>query len=154
MENTLFIDKPDSVNSGAAIQVCLQDTAKGLPAVSGKFNFNNVKIHNWYQWPNVTNGAGPCPVQVSGATSTLTATINYLNCVFPGVNGTTGVSGVEPNYVDPTRTVSSYGESIGIAGRAPAFLAAAENNWSGNWNASLTAQAVNAWINAGFAPAP
>jgi hypothetical protein len=150
MENTLFIDKPDGVNSGPAIQVCLQDNAKGLPSTSSNVKFNNVKIHNWYQWPNVTSGAGPCPVSVSGTTSTLTATINYLNCVFPGVNGTSGVSGIEPNYVDPARTVSTYAASIGITGGAPAFLTAAENNWSGNWNPALTAQAVIDWIGAGF----
>jgi hypothetical protein len=152
MENCVFADKPDGVNSGPAIQVCLQDNAKGLPATSGTFTFNNVKIHNWYDWPNVTSGAGPTPVQVSGATSTLAATINYLNCVFPGVNGTPGVSAVEPNYVDPTRTVSSYAKTLGIGGvvDGPSFLAAAENNWSGNWNAALTANACIAWIQAGF----
>jgi hypothetical protein len=150
MENSLFIDKLDPVNSGPAIQVCLQDNAKGLPGCSTKAAFNNVKIHNWTNWPNVNNGNGPCPLGISGTTSALTATINYLNCVFPGVNGTPGVSGVEPNYVDPTRTVSTYAASIGITGGAPAFLAAAENNWSGNWNPALTAQAAINWIQAGF----
>jgi hypothetical protein len=150
MENSLFIDKLDPLNCGPAIQVCLQDPAKGLTASSGTFQFINDKTHNWEQWPNQTDGSGPCPVQVSGTTSALTATINYLNCVFPGVNGTPGVSGVERNYVDPTRTVSAYAASIGITGGAPAFLTAAENNWSGNWNPALTAQAAINWIQAGF----
>jgi hypothetical protein len=152
MENCLFIDKPDGVNSGPAIQICLQDNAKGLPSTSSNVTFNNVKIHNWYDWPNVTSGAGPCPVSVSGTTSTLSATISYADCVFPGVSGVSGVSGVEPNYVDPTRTVSAYAKTLGIPGvvDGPSFLAAAENNWSGNWNPALTAAAAIEWIQAGF----
>jgi hypothetical protein len=150
MENTLFIDKPDPLNAGPAIQVCLQDTAKGLPSTSSNITLSNVKVHNWYQWPNLTTGKGPCPVQVSGTTSTLTATINYVNCVLPGVNGVAGVSSAEPSYVDPARCVSTYAASIAIPGGAPAFLTATENNWSGNWNAALTAQAAINWIQAGF----
>jgi len=150
MENSFFIDKLDPVNSGPAIQVNLTDNAKGLRSCSSNVTFNSVKIHNWMNWPNVSDGNGPCPVSVHGTSSTLTATINCLNCVFPGVNGTAGVSGVEPNYVDPTRTVSTYAASIGITGGAAAFLTAAENNWSGNWNPGLTAQAAINWIQAGF----
>jgi hypothetical protein len=67
-----------------------------------------------------------------------------------------GVNGTMPNFVDSTRTISTYAKSLGIPGvvDGPSFLQAAENNWSGNWNPVLTAAAANQWIKAGFKVTP
>ena len=53
-------------------------------------------------------------------------------------------------YLDPNRSVGSYMASLGGGPTLAAFLAAAQNQSKSNWNPQYTADAVNAYIAAGF----
>jgi hypothetical protein len=53
-------------------------------------------------------------------------------------------------FPDPTRTVGSYAGTIGLSATTTAFLAAARMQSRDNWDPRLMADAVNAYIRAGF----
>lgn len=53
-------------------------------------------------------------------------------------------------YLDPTRTVGKYYQSIGGADDAEAFLTACHSQSKANWDVLYTASAVNDYIRAGF----
>jgi len=163
--NTLFIDKNDLINDGPAILI---DTCDGTQAGNdppvqngGSFTISGNIIHNWAQGQMNVTGSGPNVTLVtnsagSGTSQVTTAMpqISYSNDVFPGMSGVPGVSAVEPNYLDATRTVSTYAKQLGVASVSdgPSFLNySAANNWqSSTFDSRFTAGAVNSWIWAGF----
>jgi hypothetical protein len=56
-------------------------------------------------------------------------------------------------FADPSRDIVSYAKSIGLSDASlEGFLAAAREQRRGHWDQRLTAQAVNEYIRAGFAP--
>lgn len=155
--NGITLGKADAndaaINPGQATGVHCEDTQKGLPNEATAAALTNVRVHGWYEWNGgATNPSGPNAVNLSNS-GPPQPTIAYTNCVLPGVTGIAGVSAVEPNYVDDTRCVATYAAGLGIAGvvDAPSFLAAADDNWSGDFNVNLTATPAFNWINAGFA---
>jgi hypothetical protein len=150
-------DANDGINNpGFAVGVHCEDGAKGLTTETTQATLSGVRVHNWYEWssgwpapssPNIVDLSNSGPPQ---------PTITYSNCVLPGVNGISGVSAVEPQYVDDTRTVASFGVSLGISGIVDAntFLIGSDDNWSGSYNVNLTATPAFNWVNAGFQPVP
>ena len=56
----------------------------------------------------------------------------------------------QSGYLDPNRSVGSYMASLGGGATLDAFLAAARDQSKSNWNPQYTADAVNAYIAAGF----
>jgi hypothetical protein len=162
--STLFIDKNDVINDGPAIQVATIDNNNpgNDPPVSGTITVTDCIVHDWAQGQMNVTVSGPNTVLVSNTNgqtgtseiSTAAPTITYSNDVLPGMAGVTGVSAVEPNYFDDTRTTSTYAKGLGVAGvvDGPSFLIyAAANNWqSSTFDSRFTAGATNSWIWAGF----
>jgi hypothetical protein len=150
MTNVTVINKAnDAINSGFAVGVHVQDPAKQLVTLATAATLNGVMVHNWFEWNSTPGVSGPNAVDLDPPPA---ATITYSGCYLPGVIGVAGVTGTVPNYVDPTRTASSYAKSLGILGvtNGPTLLSAMDNQWSGNWNANLDPAAVVNWIQAGF----
>ena len=56
----------------------------------------------------------------------------------------------QSGYLDPNRDVASYMASLGGTATLAAFLAAAENQSTSNWNPQYTADAVNSYIPSRF----
>ena len=56
----------------------------------------------------------------------------------------------EVAYLDPRRTIATYGTSIGAPATLAAFLAEARAQSKANWRPAYTAAAVNDYIRAGF----
>lgn len=156
VQDTLFIDKNDSFNTGCPIYIdgALTYNVNGYPTfTSGSTTLKNLIVNNW------TNG-GTDVASFEVPPNPPNPTI--INCDFPGMNANTfgdfpglNVSGIitTPNYVNPNVTVSSYAASMGIAGvtNGPTWLNAAMNNSSANWNQALTAWPAIQYIQAGFA---
>ena len=156
MDTVTVINKPDTINSGFALGVHAADPAKQLTSLATVATLTNCKVYNWFTWSGTSTSA-PNAIDQDGPPA---VTITYSGCYLPGVTGSTGspqagvvgVTGTIPHYVDPTRTVSSYAKTLGIAGvtDGPSLLSAMENQWSGQWDNRLTAEAVVNWIQAGF----
>jgi hypothetical protein len=148
MDSVTVINKPDQINSGFALGVHAADPAKQLTSLATVATLTNCKVYNWFTWSG-TSTSGPNVIDTDPPPA---VTITYSGCYLPGVTGVAGVTGTIPHYVDPTRTVSSYAKSLGIAGvnDGPSLLGAMENQWSGQWDSRLTATAVVNWIQAGF----
>ncbi len=156
MDTVTVINKPDTINSGFALGVHAAEPAKQLTSLATVATLTNCKVYNWFTWSGTSTSA-PNAIDQDGPPA---VTITYSGCYLPGVTGSTGspqagvvgVTGTIPHYVDPTRTVSSYAKTLGIAGvtDGPSLLSAMENQWSGQWDNRLTAEAVVNWIQAGF----
>ncbi|MBW2734302.1 MAG: hypothetical protein JRH20_18080 [Deltaproteobacteria bacterium] len=66
-------------------------------------------------------------------------------------SGETSAKTFSGTFVDPDRTVASYAETLGLAKSLEAFLEAARGQNRLNWQHTLSAKAVNEYIQAGFA---
>jgi hypothetical protein len=154
-QNSLFIDKNDSINNGVPIYIDGQISfnVNGYPTYkSGPTTLKNLIVSNW-----TTDGMDVHTFLVPPIPPNPT----IISCDMPGQNASTfgdfpgiNVSGLipTPNYVNPNATVSTYAASLGIAGvtNGPTWLAAAINNSSQNWNQSLTAGTAIHYVQAGF----
>lgn len=140
----------DGNNGGFAVGVHCTDNGKnpeGMPTEATTATIGpNVIVHNWFQ------SGGSNAVNLSQSTPPLPSLTYVGLVVLPGVNGVAGVTGVEPTYVDNTRSCSMYAKTLGISGvtDGPSLLTAMEDNSSGNWDDRLTAAGVVNWIQAGF----
>ena len=64
--------------------------------------------------------------------------------------GETAATVEQVTFVDPDRTIETYAESIGLQPTYEAFITEAIGQSKYNWRPELTAEAVNAYIRAGF----
>jgi hypothetical protein len=157
VENSLLIDKPDSLNNLSALEIegswayPINDNSNGVPTpVSGPTTYTNVKIHNWFCSSN--DGAVSEANGVHIGSTPPTPVYTCTGCVFPGVTDVAGASGTEPGYVNVNATISTYAASMGIAGvkDGPTWLDAAIENSSADWSPNLTAAAAIQYLQAGF----
>jgi hypothetical protein len=132
IDTCIFTDKLDAINNNSAISInCVQDnTNANVPTV---VKMQNTIVHNW---------SGPS-VYISGQPGGMT----YDNCDLPGMTAP-GIN-MNPQYVDPDRTLQSYCESIGLD-HSTEFLAAMVTQRRGNYRRVLTAMDVNNYIREGF----
>lgn len=70
--------------------------------------------------------------------------------VMAAIGDTTAIVTPAPTFVDATRTVGAYAGTLGLEATTEAFLAALAGQRRGNWNALYTAQALAAYLRAGF----
>jgi hypothetical protein len=154
IQNVFCVNKNDAGdvqnNGGFAIGVHCTDVGKngeGMPTAATVATIGpNVIVHNWY------DSSGANAINLSQTTPPL-PTIAYSGLVvLPGVNNVLGVTGKEPQYVDPARCCSTYAKTLGIAGvtDGPTLLQAMAGQNSTNWKPALEAQAVVNYVAAGF----
>lgn len=134
----LAINKPDTLSSGFAhgLQCINTDTNQNTPS---NVSYSGLVATGW---------TGPSFQITSGTPGALV----FSDCVLPGCSEAGVVPA--PRYVDATRTVARYAASLRIGGvtdAASLLKYAAANQRRGNWDVRLTAPAINAWINQGFA---
>jgi hypothetical protein len=138
LENIICTDKLDPRNNGWAFQVqCINSrTKQNVPTAA---MLRNLIVSPTWTGPAVSFVGTP-------------GSITYDNCDLPGQPPAAGIVPT-PKYLDPTRTVATYAQSLKLADvtDADSFLAAAAANRRGSFNPALTATAVNAYIRAGFA---
>jgi hypothetical protein len=65
-------------------------------------------------------------------------------------SGESGAMTHSGSFADPTRTVSTYASSLGLASNLEAFLEVARQQSRLTWRSDMTANAVNDYIRAGF----
>ncbi|MBN2530311.1 MAG: hypothetical protein JXR76_28235 [Deltaproteobacteria bacterium] len=65
-------------------------------------------------------------------------------------SGEIGASQWTGPFADPQRTISTYAQSLGLQPSLEAYLAVARDQSRLSWNGKLTAEAINAYIKAGF----
>lgn len=136
VQNSLFVDKQDSLNNGDPIYIegDITFNITGEPDFkSGTTNLTNLIVHNWTMQDKA--GVG---YQDNPPAPPYTAT----NCDFSGTG----------NYVNAGATITTYAQSLGVAGikDGPTWLNAAIQNSSTNWNPALTAPAFCAYMQANF----
>ncbi len=64
--------------------------------------------------------------------------------------GETGRIDEQVDFLDPDRSIESYASSLGLAASYDAYINSALGQSRFNWNADLTAEAVNSYIRQGF----
>jgi hypothetical protein len=80
-------------------------------------------------------------------------TVNGSGTDFAGWQAAVGDPGAQQKqltYPEPDRSIESYAASLGTAATLEAFIAEAKKQSKQNWRPAYTAQAVNAYIRAGF----
>lgn len=137
VSNILAINKPDAVSSGFAhgLQCINSDTNQNVP---GNVTYGGLIANGW---------TGPS-FQITSGTS---GTLLFSDCDLPGYKANGVIA--TPVYADSTRSVARYAATLGIAGvtdAASLLKYAVANQRRGNWDARLTAPAINTWIQAGF----
>jgi hypothetical protein len=63
-------------------------------------------------------------------------------------NDTSSIS--KARFLDPTRSIATYQASLGATASIDAFILACRNQSRDSWDDRYTAEAVNAWLKAGF----
>jgi hypothetical protein len=148
-ENLIFTDKTDAVNSGTPLAVQCSSTGD-YPAVPTAATFVNcIADVTWLVYSDDGKNDGE---PISATTPPNPASLVYQHCDLPNMpSGTAGIIAT-PTYLARTRTLALYAPSLGLTGvvDGPGFLAAAALNRRGNWNPSLTAAGLNAYIQQGF----
>ena len=112
---------------------------------------------------------GECLVQHSGGFAAVTYSNNRYSSSTPSesfcgelegdlaaweaASGETGASVFTANYQDPSRTISTYAQSLGLGASLSDFLAVAKTRSRHNWDERYGAAAINSYIKAGFEPA-
>lgn len=137
IENCIFTDKTDSINTDSAIVIqCIQDnTEANIPT---QVTLQNVIVHNW-TGPTFYIMGKPRP-------------ITFTNCDLPNFNAITPTPpGIipTPKYVAPARTITKYAATLNLP-TAAALLDAMSLQRRGNFNSNLTAPAVNQFFQSGF----
>lgn len=94
------------------------------------------------------------PVLFRRGTSAIHRSASYETILssFVSIFGDTTSSSVSVNYIDDTRTLGKYYQSLGYTNDHASFAAALRGQSKDNWNSSLTSPAAIAYIKAGFTP--
>lgn len=66
-------------------------------------------------------------------------------------SGETGATTWSGTFVDPTRNISTYADSLSLTGSLEGYLAEARGQSRLSWQQDMTASAINEYIRAGFA---